>query len=93
MTKRVLKRNREKERCDDDKIRGSIEAAAKEAGYTGDTVKQVIETVMPSVDEMRKNRDAVKTSEIREAILRRLDERFPEASAAWRNFDKVKSSM
>ncbi len=90
--KNVLKRDREREPWSDDKVRDSIEAAAREAGYETEMVENVVEEIMPAVDEMKKNRDVVKTMEIRETILRQLDERYPEASAAWRDFDKVKSS-
>jgi transcriptional regulator NrdR family protein len=88
--KNVLKRNREREPWSDDKIRDSIEAAAREAGYATATAESVVEEVIPSVGEMKKSRDLVKTSEIRETILRQLDERHPGVSAAWRDFDKVK---
>lgn len=91
VVKSVLKRNREREDWNDDKVRDSIEAAAREAGYGSEMVETVLEEIMPSVEGMKKNRDTVKTSEIRETILRQLDERYPEASAAWRDFDKVKA--
>jgi transcriptional regulator NrdR family protein len=90
--KDVVKRNSEKERWDDGKVRSSIEAAAREAGYADEKVKNVVSQVVPSVAEMTKGRKVVRTTEIRERILKALDERYPEASAAWRSFDTVKES-
>jgi transcriptional regulator NrdR family protein len=90
--KEILKRNGQREELNPDKIKGSIESAANEAGYPEEKVRLVLNRVLQSVLGIVQDREEIKSAEIRETILKELDERFPEISAAWRNYDKVKTS-
>jgi transcriptional regulator NrdR family protein len=90
--KEVIKQNSRREHLNPAKIKASIESAAREAGYSEKDAEHVINRVLPPVLGIMLDREEVKTAEIRDAVLRELDDRYPKVSAVWRNYNKVKAS-
>lgn len=84
----VMKMNDETQQMNPDKIRSSIAKAAREAGYDEDKTKKVVETVGNTAISSLQSKEKIETSEIRTMILDRLDERFPDVAAAWREYDE-----
>jgi len=88
MPKQVQKRKGFQEEFQVEKLRRSIENAAKEAGFPEDKVFQVVEEISSYVLESVKDLESVDTKSMRDLILNKLDEVYPEVSAAWRKYDR-----
>jgi transcriptional regulator NrdR family protein len=88
MPKQVQKREGYQEEFQVEKLRRSIENAAKEAGFPDDKVFQVVEEISSYVLENVKDLESVDTQSMRSLILNRLDETYPEVANAWRKYDK-----
>jgi len=88
MPKQVQKRKGYQEEFQVEKLRRSIENAAKEAGFSEDKVFQVVEEISSYVLENVKDIESVDTQSIRSMILNKLDETYPEVANAWRKYDK-----
>jgi len=88
MPKQVQKRKGYQEEFQVEKLRRSIENAAKEAGFSEDKVFQVVEEISSYVLENVKDLESVDTQSIRSMILNKLDETYPEVANAWRKYDK-----
>jgi transcriptional regulator NrdR family protein len=84
----VIKKDRKKEAFDADKVRKSIEAAARESGISEERAKEVTENVAKAVIEMAEKEKEIETSAIRKMILKELGSAEPAVSDAWRNYDK-----
>ncbi|MBU0457477.1 MAG: ATP cone domain-containing protein [Nanoarchaeota archaeon] len=87
MVTHVLKRNKKKQQFMPIKIRHSVEKAAKEAKLSSARVKQLVLDVAEPVIELAKKKKVVKSTDLRRAILGRLDRRTKKTSKAWRKFD------
>jgi transcriptional regulator NrdR family protein len=88
MPKQVQKRKGYQEEFQVEKLRRSIENAAKEAGFPEDKVFQVVEEISSYVLENVKDLESVDTQSMRTLILNKLDEIYPEVANAWRKYDK-----
>jgi transcriptional regulator NrdR family protein len=88
MPKQVQKRNGYQEEFQVEKLRRSIENAAKEAGFPEDKIFQVVEEISSYVLENIKDLESVDTQSMRTLILNKLDETYPEVANAWRKYDK-----
>jgi transcriptional regulator NrdR family protein len=88
MIKQVQKRKGYQEEFQVEKLRRSIENAAKEAGFSEDKIFQVVEEISAYVLENIKDLDSVDTQSMRTLILNKLDETYPEVANAWRKYDK-----
>jgi transcriptional regulator NrdR family protein len=88
MPKQVQKRKGYQEEFQVEKLRRSIENAAKEAGFPEDKVFQVVEEISSYVLENVKDVESVDTQSMRTLILNKLDEIYPEVANAWRKYDK-----
>jgi transcriptional regulator NrdR family protein len=88
MPKQVKKRKGYQEEFQVEKLRRSIENAAKEAGFPKDKIFQVVEEISFYVLENVKDLESIDTQSIRTLILNKLDETYPEVSNAWRKYDK-----
>jgi transcriptional regulator NrdR family protein len=84
----VQKRKGYQEEFQVEKLRRSIENAAKEAGFPEDKVFQVVEEISSYVLENVKDVESVDTQSMRTLILNKLDEIYPEVANAWRKYDK-----
>ena len=88
MPKEVQKREGYREEFQVEKLRKSIEKAAKEAGFPEDKVFQVVEEISSYVLESLKDFESVDTQSMRNLILNKLDELYPDVAEAWRRYDK-----
>jgi transcriptional regulator NrdR family protein len=88
MPKQVQKRKGYQEEFLVEKLKRSIENAARDAGLSEDKVFQVVEEISSYVLENIKDLEFVDTQSMRSLILNRLDETYPEVANAWRKYDK-----
>ncbi|MFZ8848363.1 MAG: ATP cone domain-containing protein [Minisyncoccia bacterium] len=88
MPKQVQKRKGYQEEFQVEKLRRSIENAAKDAGFPEDKIFQVVEEISSYVLENVKDLESVDTQSMRSLILNKLDESYPEVANAWRKYDK-----
>jgi transcriptional regulator NrdR family protein len=88
----VIKKDGRKERFDEEKLKASIMAAAREAGVMNRRwVKDVIENVSASAIAFSRGKKEVEAKKLREMILSDLDKLDRKISDAWRDFDKAKT--
>lgn len=88
MPKQVQKRNGDIEEFQIEKLRKSLENAARAAGYNEDQIFKVVEEISEYALEHVKDLESVDTQSMRTLILNRLDEIYPEVSSAWRKHDR-----
>jgi transcriptional regulator NrdR family protein len=69
------------------KLKKSIENAALDAGYEEDKVFQIVEDVSQYVLESINDLERVDTKSIRDLILNKLDQDYPNIAKAWRDYD------
>jgi len=84
----VIKRDASRQEFSAQKVRDSIEAAAKEAKLTEQRIQQVVEDASKAPVGMANGVKPVQTRMIRDMILTRLDVIEPSVSEAWRSFDR-----
>ena len=89
----VLKRKGEKESFNPDKIRGSLQKAAIDAGYSVEEKKEIIEEVFTTVKTKFKDEKEVKSGTIRACLLTELERCEPYMAKSWRRFDKRYKSI
>jgi transcriptional regulator NrdR family protein len=88
----VIKKDGRRERFDEEKLKASIMAAAREAGVMNRRwVKDVIENVSASAIAFSRGKKEVEAKKLREMILSDLDKLDRKISDAWRDFDKAKT--
>jgi transcriptional regulator NrdR family protein len=88
----VIKRDGTRQPFSEQKLRSSIENAAKEAEIPTNRIKQVVGDAAREPLEMAKGAKSLETKTIREKILSRLDTIEPAVSEAWRGFDQNKKT-
>jgi len=88
MPKQVQKRKGYQEEFQVEKLRRSIENAARDAGLPEDKVFQIVEEISSYVLENVKDLESVDTQSLRTLILNKLDETYPEVANVWRKYDK-----
>ena len=88
MPKQVQKRKGYQEEFQVEKLKRSIENAARDAGLPEDKAFQVVEEISSYVLENVKDLESVDTQSLRALILNKLDETYPEVANAWRKYDK-----
>jgi transcriptional regulator NrdR family protein len=86
----VIKKDKKREAFDADKLRKSIEDAARESGISEEKAREVTARVARIVIEMAEKEDEIEAHVLRERILKELDSVEPAVSEAWRNYDKTK---
>lgn len=89
---KVIKKKGNIEAFNQDKIKGSLQKAAIDAGYTIEEKEGIIEEVLKNLDKaINKDKD-VDTKTIRVCLLTELDRCEPYLAKSWRRFDnKYKS--
>jgi transcriptional regulator NrdR family protein len=85
----VVKKNLQLQDFDSGKIRRAIEAAARDAGLPELRVMDLVENVSRKAVIKYQWEPEVRTSALRDEILRLMDESEPAASRRWRNFERV----
>jgi transcriptional regulator NrdR family protein len=88
MVKQVQKKNNFKEEFQIDKLKRSIEKAAREAGHSDDKVFEIIEELAEYVMNSIYDLETVDTLSLRNLILNKLDEKYPEVAESWRKYEK-----
>ena len=84
----VIKRDSSRQAFSAQKVRDSVEAAAKEARLTEERTRQVVEDAAKAPLGLAGGVKPVETIMIRDMILTRLDVIEPSVSEAWRSFDR-----
>ncbi len=88
----VIKKSGRKERFDEEKLKASIMAAAREAGAMSRRwSRDVRENVSASAIAFSRGKKEVEAKTLREMILSDLDKLEKRIADAWRDFDKTKS--
>lgn len=93
MAKEVIKKDGTREPFDAEKIRKSIDAAAKQTALPEERREEVVEQVSAMVIPMTEEKEEIATSEIKEKILSELDRVEPTVSAAWREYEEGKTKL
>ena len=88
MPTKVEKRKGFQEEFQVEKLKTSIEKAAKEAGYPEDQIFEIVEEISSYVLETLSDMDTVDTQSMRTLILNKLDETYPEVAEVWRKYDR-----
>lgn len=86
----VIKSTGEERPFDEDKLRDSIAAATSDAGIPAEEASEIVEAVYGAVAAELGEKEQAATSELRDAVLRQLDERAPSAARAWRSYEEGK---
>ncbi len=84
----VIKKDGSRQIFNEQKVRKSIEAAAREAKIPDTRIRQVVADASREPLHMSKGKKSVETRTIREKILDRLDITEPSVAEAWRAFDR-----
>lgn len=87
---KVTKKDLSAQDFDGDKIRRSVEAAARGAGLPEMRVRDLVEAVSRRAARRYQWEHGMSTGAIREEILRLLDEAEPAASRQWRLFETAR---
>lgn len=85
---KVLKRKGAVESYKPDKIKGSLQKAAIDAGYSVEEKKDIINEVFANINKKLDKGGEIKTNTIRACLLTELDKCEPYMAKSWRNFDK-----
>ena len=85
---KVIKRSGRIEAFSAAKIKRGIERAAKDARLSPSDVRKLVLKVAEPLIKLNKNKRLVKVTDLRRAILGRLERKAKRVSAAWRRFDK-----
>lgn len=86
MAKEVIKKDGSKEPFDGEKIKRSIEGAAKAANLPPERITEIVERVSRAAIGFAETKEEISSSEIAEKILSELDVMEPSVAQAWRDF-------
>ena len=86
----VIKRDGTKEPFDAEKIRRAIAGAAQRTNLPEERKKEIVEQVLSAALQLTREKEEIKTSEIKEKILSELDAIEPSLSEAWRKYAQEK---
>ena len=84
----VIKRSGRRQAFSAAKVRRSVQRAAREARISTARTRELMRDVSDAVVKRYKGRKTVKTTDLRRAILGRLDRRVKYVSAVWRRYDR-----
>ena len=86
----VIKRDGTKEPFDAEKIRRAITGAAQRTNLPEERKKEIVEQVLSAALQLAREKEEIKTSEIKEKILSELDAIESSVSEAWRKYAQEK---
>ena len=94
MTIEVIKKDGAKEPFDSQKIKNAVLAASAGTNLTDEVKEEVAAQVTIRVTNLAEaaGKDVISTSELRENILKELDEIESAVSEAWREYDTEKKA-
>ncbi|AXV39758.1 ATP cone domain-containing protein [Methanobacterium sp. BAmetb5] len=87
MTK-VIKNKGKIEAFNPNKIKGSLQKATIDAGYTVEEKKDIINQVFANINKKIDADEEIKSETIKMCLLTELDKCEPYIAKSWRNFDK-----
>lgn len=87
MTK-VVKKKGEIEPFKPEKIRGSLQKATIDAGYSVEEKQDIIDEVYSNINKKLDAEGEIDTKTIRICLLTELDKCEPYIAKSWRNFDR-----
>ncbi|MFH1978018.1 MAG: ATP cone domain-containing protein [Candidatus Aenigmatarchaeota archaeon] len=85
---KVIKRDDKREDFNNNKVRKAIEEAAKRTDVDNDRTKEIVDKVAKDVEENFKDKDEVKSADIRERILERLNKEEKKVANSFRDYKK-----
>lgn len=85
---KVIKRKGEIEPFKPDKIRGSLQKATIDAGYSVEEKQDIIDEVYSNINEKLDEHEKIDTKTIRICLLTELDKCEPYIAKSWRKFDR-----
>lgn len=93
MSNFVIKRDGTREPFDAEKIRRAITGAAQRTNLSEERKDEVVEQVLSAALQLAREKEEIKTSEIKEKILSELEVIEPSASGAWRKYAQEKGGV
>lgn len=87
MTK-VIKNKGKIEAFNPNKIKGSLQKATIDAGYTVEEKKDIINQIFANINKKIDEDEEIKSETIKMCLLTELDKCEPYIAKSWRNFDK-----
>lgn len=85
---KVVKRDERREDFDNNKVRKGIEEAARRADIDNDRIREIVDKIAKDVEDNFKDKDEVKSADIRERILERLNEEERKIADSFRDYKK-----
>lgn len=84
----VVKRNGRKQRFSRAKLAKSIEKAARESGMNAARAGDVCDSMSADIAKRIKDRDQIKSTDLRRRVLGRLDRKAKRVAACWRRHER-----
>jgi transcriptional repressor NrdR len=85
---KVIKNKGRIEAFNPNKIKGSLQKATIDAGYTVEEKKDIINQVFANINKKIDEDEEIKSETIKMCLLTELDKCEPYIAKSWRNFDK-----
>ena len=85
----VIKRNGQKEQFKEEKVRMSVEGAVRDAGMDISQKREVIDHAAQDAIQMARGMDQVDAKQIRDTVLRDLEQDDQQVAQAWRNYERT----
>lgn len=85
----VVKRNGQREPFREEKLRMSIEGAVKDAGFDIGEKRDVIQHASQDATQMAQGMDQIDVKQIRDTVLRDLEQDDQQVAQAWRNYERT----
>lgn len=84
----VIKKKGKVEAFNPDKIRGSLQKAAIDAGYSVEEKQDIINEVFANINKKLDSEEEIKSETIRACLLTELEKCEPYMAKSWRRFDE-----
>lgn len=88
----VIKKDERREDFDREKIRSGIIEAAQRTDLQEDRINEVAEKVTAKVEEELRDKEEVRSSEVKEIVLRELDAEEKSIADQFRSYQKAQAS-
>lgn len=85
---KVVKKKGQTESFKPQKIRGALQKATLDAGYSVDEKQKILDEVLTNIRQKLDQEGEVDTETIRGCLLTELDKCEPYIAKSWRNFDR-----
>lgn len=85
---KVVKRDDKREDFDNNKVRKGIEEAARRADIDNDRIREIVDKIAKDIEDNFKDKDEVKSADIRERILEKLNEEEKKIADSFRDYKK-----